>query len=227
MFTQRYVPECHSSTTWDGQKWKQLKAPAIAEQAKGEKKIVAYSHIGILHSSGNKWDTLTHNTDGSDKHNLKQEKPVTKKGILYIKMGTINLCCWKSGWGFPGRGWKGSQETSWGLAVFCFLIRMLVTRGHSSGENLSGCTLVWSIFATKTKSLKKFHLPFQPRAYPSLTTQVCSLISILFSPFCTHLGPSGCVQLGLSLLPTCEPPEGRCWICRLHDLPLHPTHATT
>lgn len=191
MFTKRHIPECHSSTTWDGQKWKQRKAPAIAEQAKGKKKIVAYSHIGILHSSGNKWDTLTHNTDGSDKHNLKQEKPATKEGILYIKTGIINLCCWKSGWGFPGRGWKGSQETSGELATFCFLIKVLVTQGHSSCENLSSCTLIWSIYGTKTKSLKKFHLPFKSKVSPTLTRQIVP--SFLF--YLALSVPAGAIRL--------------------------------
>lgn len=38
MFTKRHVPECHSSNTRDGQKWKQLKSPAIAEWEKKERK---------------------------------------------------------------------------------------------------------------------------------------------------------------------------------------------
>lgn len=38
MFTKRHVQECHSSNTQDGQKWKQLKSPAIAERAKTKNK---------------------------------------------------------------------------------------------------------------------------------------------------------------------------------------------
>lgn len=53
MFTKRHVLECHSSTTRVGQKWKQLKSPETAEEAK-KKKIMVYSHIEILHSNGSK-----------------------------------------------------------------------------------------------------------------------------------------------------------------------------
>lgn len=98
-----------------------------------------------------------------------------------------------------------------GSWLYCFLIRLLVTWGHSSCENLSSCTLVSSIYATKTESLKKFHLPSKSRASPSLTKQISPSFLFYLALSVPPWGHQAVSNVGLVHLPICEPPEGRCW----------------